>query len=88
MITLETLRTAMKASDPADAIDSLIRSELSDGRTTKAIHAELFPLVREARRTPGLTEDADEALLGSLDALTGNCHPDCRYETPSRQAAM
>ena len=22
---------------------------------------------------------ADEALLGALDALTGNCHPDCQY---------
>lgn len=78
MITLDTLRAALTA-DPFAGIDALIRSELAAGRTTADVHAELFPLVRSARRTPGLTEDASEALLGALDALNGNCHPDCRY---------
>jgi hypothetical protein len=34
-----------------------------------------------------LTEDGEEALLGALDALTGNCHRDCQYHDPPRPAA-
>lgn len=77
MIDLDTLRAALLTSDPYDGIDRLIRDEMARGRTTSEIHAALFPLVREVR--PVLSEDASEALLGALDALTGNCHPDCRY---------
>ncbi len=88
MITLDTLYIALTATDPFGGIDDLIRSELASGRTTTEVHAELFPLVRAARRAPGVTDEASEALLGALDALTGDCHPDCRFtDQRSAQAA-
>lgn len=82
MITLDTVRAALICSDPYAGIDRLIRDELAAGRTTAEIHADLLPLARDVRRAEGISEDASEALLGALDALTGQCHADCRYSDP------
>lgn len=79
MITLESLLVSLQAGDPYNGIDSLVRSELTMGRRTREIYADLFSLAPSARRAPNFTEDAYEALMGALDALTGNCHPDCCY---------
>lgn len=79
MITLESLLASLLTGDPYDGIDALVRSELMKGRRTREIHAELFPLAPSARNAPGFTDDAYEAMMGALDALTGNCHPDCSY---------
>ncbi|MBA4189682.1 MAG: hypothetical protein C0467_16985 [Planctomycetaceae bacterium] len=87
MITLDTILAALSVADPYSGIDQLIRIELANGRGTREIHDELFPLVREVRRSPELTEDASEALFGALDALTGNCHPDCRYADAATNAS-
>jgi hypothetical protein len=80
MITLDALRTALLASNPHEGVDLLIRAELSSGRKTAVIHQELLALVKPVRSTPGLTEDAEDALFGALDGLTGNCHPDSAYK--------
>ncbi len=79
MITLELLLASLQTGDPYDGIDALIRSELTKGRRTREIHADIFSLAPSVRGAPGFTEDAYEALMGALDALTGNCHPDCCY---------
>jgi hypothetical protein len=81
MITLDSLRTALLGPDPYEGIDQLIRLELADGRTTASVHEELLPLVKPLRSTRTLSEDAEEALLGALDGLLGNCHPQCDYRT-------
>ncbi|VTU00637.1 unnamed protein product [Gemmataceae bacterium] len=83
MMTLATARAALTEPDPFDGIDRLIRDELTRGRTTREVHDDLFPLVRDLRHSGELSDDADEALLGALDALTGRCHPDCRYTDPA-----
>jgi hypothetical protein len=80
MITLDALRTVLLAPNPYDGIDCLIRAELDAGRKTTAIYHELLALVKPVRTTPGLTEDAEEALFGALDGLTGSCHPDSAYK--------
>jgi hypothetical protein len=87
MITLDALRTALLAPDPYDGIDRLIRAELATGRKTAAIHDELLALVKPVRATPGLTGDAEEALFGALDGLTGSCHPDSAYQDPPEPSA-
>jgi hypothetical protein len=79
MISLNTVRTALLADDPYTAIDRLIRLELDSGRTTSQIFDELNQMLDAARETPGLGEDGEEAIFGALDALQGNCHPDCNY---------
>ncbi|HKB01581.1 MAG TPA: hypothetical protein VKD90_05145 [Gemmataceae bacterium] len=82
MISLNTLRPALLAADPYAEIDRLVRAELQAGRTTRQVFDDLNPLVDEARATPGMTVDGEEALFGALDALTGDCHPDCQYKDP------
>jgi hypothetical protein len=63
-------------------LDRIIRTEMAAGRKVKAILAEYSALLESARETPGLTEDAEDALLDVLDGLTGNCHRDWRYLDP------
>ena len=82
MMTPESVRAALSDANPYEGIDRLVRAELAAGRTTAAVHAELLPLVKPTRKG-GLTDDADEALLGALDALTGACHPASRYTDPA-----
>ena len=82
MITLDAVRAAVLAPDPYTQIDRLIRAELAAGRKVKDIFGDLNPLVDDTLDTPGLTEDGEEAFLGALDALTGNCHPTSCYYDP------
>lgn len=79
MISLDTLRSALFSPDPYADIDRLVRAELDAGRTTRQIFDELQNQLASARSTPGLTEDGEEAILGVMDALIGNCHIECQY---------
>src|SRR4051812_1182491 len=79
MISLDTLRAALLADDPYTQIDRLVRAELAGGRTTGQVFDGLQPPGDGALDSRGLSEDGEEALLGALDALTGDCPPDCRY---------
>jgi hypothetical protein len=87
MMTLENLRPALFSHRPFTEIDRLIRAELGSGRTTGQVFDDLQAILDAALELPGLTEDGEEALLGALDALTGNCHRDCQYHDPPRPAA-
>jgi hypothetical protein len=86
MITLDTLRKALLSGSPFDEIDRLVVTELSAGRSTRQVFDEMNPLVDRVLETPGLTEDGEEALWGTLDALTGDCHPDCQYKDPPQKS--
>lgn len=86
MITIQSIRAAVMASDPYTEMHNLVRNEMDAGLKVKEVFDSINPLVAEALDTPRLTENGEEALLGTLDALTGNCHRDCQYkdlpETP------
>src|SRR5262245_56647764 len=86
MLSLERLRPALLSADPYAEMDRLVRAELGAGRTTRQVFDDLNPLIDVVRATPGMTEDGVEALIGTLDALTGNCHPDCQYHDPPPDA--
>lgn len=79
-MTLDAIRTAILAPDPYTQMDRLVRAEMNAGRKVKEVFDAINPLVDAALETPGLTEDGEEAFLGTLDALTGNCHPNCQYK--------
>ena len=70
------------SADPYTELDQLIRAELSAGRTVRQITKEFLPILNDALEMPGLTEDGEESLRGTLDALTGDCHRDCQYNDP------
>jgi hypothetical protein len=83
MITLDAIRSAILAADPYTQMDQLVRAEMNTGRKVRDIFDDINPLVDEALDTTGLTEDGEEALWGTLDALTGNCRSDqCYYDPP------
>lgn len=84
MITLDLVRGAVLSPDPAGELDRVVRGELVRGRTTAEVFAALLPVACEIRKTSPLPEDADQVLLGTLDALTGNCNPDeCYQDSPA-----
>jgi hypothetical protein len=82
VITLEKIRSALLAPDPYTHLDRLVREEMGAGRRVKEIFEAINPLIDAALETPGLTQDGEEAFLGTLDALTGDCHRDCQYKDP------
>lgn len=80
MITLEAVRSALLLSDsPYDRLDRLVKAELAVGRKVRAVFDDLNSFVDAVLETPGLTTDAEEAFLGTLDALTDGCNPASRY---------
>ena len=83
MTTVDEVRAAVTSADPAGELDRLVRARLAAGRTTAEVFAALLPLARTVRTSTVRTEDADQILLGTLDALTGNCNPDeCYLDAP------
>lgn len=82
MMTFDDVKSALAAADPHAAMDRLVRGELARGRRTADVFAELFPHAKAARATLGLSKDATAALIGTLDALTGDCDPDQCYQDP------
>jgi len=82
MITLETLRIAALSPQPWDELDVLVRAELSAGRLTKEIYEEIRGLQNAVRETPGFSEDANDAIGDTLDALIGFCSADREYKNP------
>ena len=82
MITLDAIRAAVLSDKPWSKLDDLVRAELAAGRKVKEILASINPLVDTVLETPGLTEDGEEALLDTLDALNGNCRSDQCYRNP------
>lgn len=87
MITLGTVRVAVLSEKPWSEMDQLVRSELSAGRLTNQIHDELLALEADLRATPGLTEQAEDAFLDTLDLLVGFCPAGKEYQNLTSPAA-
>jgi hypothetical protein len=83
MITLEAILAALSAADPYAGMDRLVRAEMAAGRKVDDVFNDLNPLTDAALDAPGMTDDGEEAYLGTLDALTGGCHPDSCYTDPT-----
>src|SRR3954451_13358357 len=87
MISLDALRAALYADQPDTKLDELVRAELSAGRLTKQIRAEL--LTHDAALRPALDENeaGDEALRDTIDALAGFCPAKYAYTDPPSNGA-
>jgi hypothetical protein len=79
MITLDNLRNALRNPMPWTEMDKLVRAEQASGRKVTEILQELQALVEPVRELENPSENADDAMMDTLDALMGNCHPSCRY---------
>ena len=68
---------------PWTRLDEIVRAEMAAGRKVKEIFSDLHTMLDDVRNTPGISEDGDDAILDTLDALTGNCRKDqCYYDPP------
>ena len=82
MITLDKLREALRQPQPWTAMDELVRAEQAAGRKVQEIHDELRALVEPVRALDNPPEDADDAMMDTLDALAGNVARDWQYTDP------
>lgn len=82
MITLDNLRSALRHPQPWAAMDELVRAEQAAGRKVQEIHDELRVLVEPVRAAENPPEDADDAMMDTLDALSGNCRSEDCYKDP------
>ncbi len=82
MITLDELRTALRHPRPWTALDELVRNEQAAGRKVREIHDDLRTLVEPVRVLENPSEDVDDAMMDTLDALAGNCRVESAYTDP------
>jgi hypothetical protein len=87
MITFDQLRSALLDPEPRAAMDRLVRAALTAGRKTKEIYDELLGHIYTVRAMPEYTDDIEDRLCDTLDALTGWVHPDVAYKDPPESAA-
>ncbi len=82
MISIDTIRSAVLSDQPWARLDEIVRAELAAGRTTRKIFDELWSISNEVQDTPGLSEDGEDALGDTLDALNGFCSSRDAYKNP------
>jgi hypothetical protein len=82
MISLDALRAALLSKQPYTELDQLVRAELSAGRSTKQVRAELLGLEGVVRSLLDENENADDAMRDTIDALVGFCPAKYAYHDP------
>jgi len=82
MLTHDAVRSAIISSQPYTNLDDLIRAELLRGRLTKQLRSELLEMEDAMRATPGFSEESEEALRDTIDALAGFCSAKHAYKNP------
>lgn len=87
MITFDRLRSALLGADPHVVMDRLVRAELAAGRKTRAIYDELLEHIEAIRAMPEYTDELEDPLGDTLDALCGHVHPSCAYTDPPELVA-
>ncbi len=87
-MTFDALRTALRAEKPWAEMDRLVRAEQAAGRKAREIEDELLAFREAVADAAGIPEDGQDAFGDTLDALAGNCHPDCQYVDPSAAATV
>jgi hypothetical protein len=86
MITFDRIRSALLDADPHVAMDRLVQSELAVGRKTRAIYDELLGHIEAVRAMAEYTDELEDPLGDTLDALCGLVHPSCAYTDPPAPA--
>jgi len=82
MISIGVVREAVLSDQPWSRLDKIVRAEMDAGRKVDSIAEDFVGIRSEVWETPGIGEDGEDAFGDTLDALTGNCSPKCRYTDP------
>lgn len=75
MITIQSIRAAVMASDPYTEMHNLVRNEMRAGLKVKEVLDSINPLVAEALDTPRLTEDGEEGASRNSGRTDGQLSP-------------
>jgi hypothetical protein len=79
----DSLRTAVTVSDPARALRDVVIGLRAAGHSRTEVSAWLSGLLQTVRRAAS-DSAAEEAILATLDAVEGWCHPSARlFPAPS-----
>lgn len=75
MASDDSVETALRSTEPARALRALVQDLARHGSTKAAIYELLEESLLKLRSRPHFHEADEEALLDTMDALTGWCHP-------------
>ena len=81
----ERVRSALRSTQPAQALRALVNDLADDGHAKPQIIELLESFVVQQRSHPDFREGDEEALLDVLDALSGSCHPAAELLPPERR---
>lgn len=88
MITFDLLRTALLGPEPHTGLDRLVRTELASSRKTKAIYDEILGHLDAVRAMPEYSDEVEESIGDTLDALWGWGNPAYWYkDSPTSNGA-
>jgi len=74
----DAAREALDLEDPAQSLESLVRTLVSGGESREAISAELDALVAALQEAGAEETTEEEVVREVLDRLRGWCAPDAR----------
>jgi hypothetical protein len=78
MTPQERLASMLQTPEPGRALRALVLELSTEGYTKAKIYEFLEQLLLELRTRADHRETDEDAVLDTLDALTGCCHPDAR----------
>ena len=78
MIPESRLESALRSSQPAQALRALALDLFREGRSKEEIYEYLETFVVRQRTRADYRESDEEMILDVMDALTGWCHPEAR----------
>lgn len=85
MTHAERLEGALRSPDPTRALRTLVVDLAAEGRRKADLYVMLEQFLLDLRAREDHRETDEEAVLDTLDALTGWCHADARlFPEPNR----
>jgi hypothetical protein len=75
MAAHDRVETALRSAEPARALRALVEDLARQGNTKKVIYELQEESLVKLRKQPDYREAYEQAMLDTMDSLTGWCHP-------------
>lgn len=75
MAVHNSVETALRSAEPARALRALVEDLARQGSTKTMIYGLLEESLAKLRKQPDYRVAHEDALLDTMDSLTGWCHP-------------
>jgi hypothetical protein len=74
MTVEERLQTALRTTEPVQALRALVLDLAREGHSKSEIYELFEKFLLQLRTRPDLREEDEDAVLDVMDAITGWCH--------------